>query len=112
MDRLWEEGASGKRDDPAKELSLWAGHGSVGAMGVGRVAMAKVRVAMGAVALGSLTHRGSARVERQLENRRERTCAHELTIQATGIAQPGMLSLQKPKTSVRAVISKGIKSAS
>ena len=104
--REWEEG------DPAKKLSLWAGHGSVGAMGVGRVAMAKVIVAMGAVALGSLTHRGSARLERQLKVMRGAACALELTIQATGIAQPGMFSLQKPKTRVRAVISKGIKSAS
>lgn len=66
--REWEE------DDPAKRLSLWAGHGSVGAMGAGGVAMAKMIVAVGAVALGSLTHRGSMEVERQLEDRTH-TCA-------------------------------------
>jgi hypothetical protein len=104
--REWEE------DDPAKRLSLWAGHGSAGALGVGNVAMGKRIVAVGAVALGGLTHRGSARVECQLEDRCIHTSVLELTIQATGIAQPGMLSLQKPKTRVRAVISKGIKSAS
>ena len=64
---LWT-GREREEGDPAKKLSLWAGHGSVGALGVGRVAMAKVIVAMGAVALGSLTHRGSVRVESQLED--------------------------------------------
>jgi hypothetical protein len=41
MGRALGEGASGKGDDPAKRLSLWAGHGSVGAFGVGVVAMGK-----------------------------------------------------------------------
>lgn len=65
--REWEE------DDPAERLSLWARHGSIGALGVGGVAMAKKIVAVGAVALGGLTRKGSAEVERQLEDRRGRT---------------------------------------
>jgi hypothetical protein len=112
MGRALGRGREREEGDPAKRLSLWAGHGSVGALGVGDVAMGKRIVAMGAVALGGLTHRGSARVESQHEDRRGRACVLGLTMQATGIAQPGMLSLQKPKTSVRAVISKGIKRAS
>ena len=99
-------------DDPAQGVSLWARPGSIGAWGGRGVAMAKEIVALGAVALGSLTHRGSVKVKSQLKIRRTRDCILELTIQATGMAQPGMLSLQKPSTSVRAVISKGIKRAS
>lgn len=65
----------------------------------------------GSCCTGRHTHRGSV-VKGQPKNVDSCTCTATLTIQATGIAQPGMLSLQKPKTSVRAVISKGIKSAS
>ena len=74
MGRVLGRGREWEEDDPAKRLSLWAGHGSVGAMGAGGVAMAKMIVAVGAVALGSLTHRGSAEVERQLVDRTH-TCA-------------------------------------
>ena len=61
----WAAGKGRKREvgDPAKGVSLWARPGSIGALGVGCVAMAKVKVALGAVALGSLTHRGSMRAE-------------------------------------------------
>lgn len=81
--------------------------------GTGRKGIMKV--AMGVVALGfalgSLTHRGSTskRVSQQYGSAVGNLM---LTMQATGIAQVGMLSLQKPSTSVRAVISKGIRSAS
>lgn len=61
-------------------------------------------------AWGGLTRRGSVVVTSQLGL--ESSNPPELTIQATGTAQPGMFSLQKPRTSVRAVISKGINSAS
>lgn len=60
---------------------------------------------------GNLTRKGS--VEPQLvAGLMPGLLGLALTIHAIGIAQAGMLSLQKPRTSVRAVISKGIRSAS
>lgn len=68
-------------------------------------------VALGVVALGNLTHKGSVEKlsvnDAILVSRLSR-----LTIHATGMDHAGMFSLQKPRTRVRAVISKGIKRAS
>lgn len=68
-------------------------------------------VALGVVVLGNLTHKVSVEnlsvndaiwVSRLLR----------LTIHAKGMDHAGIFSLQKPRTRVRAVISKGIKRAS
>jgi len=85
-----------------KEMLLWAGWDWQGAMGI--------VVAMGAVALEKVLPVEDLGFTSQLAL--ESLCPPILTIQATGMAQPGIFSLQKPRTSVRAVISKGIKSAS
>jgi hypothetical protein len=100
-------GADGEILGGLKEKLLWAGWDRPRRNGMGVV------VAMGAVALGKvLPVEDLFVVEKSACVGGNRSDLSTLTIQATGMAQPGMFSLQKPRTSVRAVISKGINSAS
>jgi hypothetical protein len=66
-------------------------------------------VALGNCRTGELTHKESVIY---VSNGEQDENPFRLTIQAKGMAQPGMSSLQKLSTVERAVISKGISKAS
>lgn len=106
---VWVNVASGGRLFSQRSVAVGR-RKSRGAFGEGKVAMGKEIVAW------ELSRWEVLPVE-NLQRRLDQSFAGShlillLTIQATGIAQPGMSSLQNPRTSVRAVISKGINSAS